>query len=61
MIEGVNLRYSASTFVNVKMYPQYNNNITIKIKLNLKSSICSGIPFWCVCIFSKIAGISIRI
>jgi hypothetical protein len=23
---GVNLRYIVSTFVNVTMYPQYNNN-----------------------------------
>jgi hypothetical protein len=33
MMEGVNLRYIASTFVKVTMYPLYNNMI-IKIKLN---------------------------
>jgi hypothetical protein len=32
MIEEVNLRYIVSTFVNVTMYPQYNNNMLIKIK-----------------------------
>jgi hypothetical protein len=34
MMERVSLRYIASTFVNVTMYPQYNNNMTMKIKLN---------------------------
>jgi hypothetical protein len=27
---GVNLRYVVRTFVNVTMYPQYNNNMIIK-------------------------------
>jgi hypothetical protein len=26
MMEGVNLRYIVSTFINVPMYPLYNNN-----------------------------------
>jgi hypothetical protein len=30
MVEGVNLRHMVSTFVNVTVYPQYNNNILIK-------------------------------
>jgi hypothetical protein len=31
MMEGVNLRYIVSTFVNVTMYLQYKNNMLIKI------------------------------
>jgi hypothetical protein len=30
MMEGVNLRFFVSTFVNVTMYPQYDNNMIIK-------------------------------
>jgi hypothetical protein len=30
MLEGVHLRYIVSTFVNVTMYPQYNNNMIIR-------------------------------
>jgi hypothetical protein len=32
MMDEVNLRYTVSTFVNVTMYPQYSNNMIIKIK-----------------------------
>jgi hypothetical protein len=31
MMEGVNLRCIVSTFVNITTYPQYNNNMLIKI------------------------------
>jgi hypothetical protein len=31
MMEGVNLRYIVSTFINVTMYSQYNNNLIIKM------------------------------
>jgi hypothetical protein len=35
IMEGMNLRYIVSTFVNVMMYPQYNNEmIVIIIKEN---------------------------
>jgi hypothetical protein len=30
------LRYTVRTFVNVTMYPQYNNNMLIKIKVKGK-------------------------
>jgi hypothetical protein len=36
MMEGVNLRYIVSTFVNVTMYPQYNNNMIIKNEIKKK-------------------------
>jgi hypothetical protein len=32
MMDKVNLRYIVNTFINVTMYPQYNNNMLIKIK-----------------------------
>jgi hypothetical protein len=35
MMEGVNLRHTGSTFVNVTMYPQYNNNMLIKNKIKI--------------------------
>jgi hypothetical protein len=38
MMEGVNLRYIVSTFVNVTMYPQYNDKIHIKLKIILKKN-----------------------
>jgi hypothetical protein len=40
MMEVVNLaKIYCHTFVNAAMYPQYNNNMIIKIKLNLKINI----------------------
>jgi hypothetical protein len=32
MMEGVNLIYIVSNFVNITMYLQYNNNMVIKRK-----------------------------
>jgi hypothetical protein len=49
MMEGVNLRYIVSTFLNVTMYPQYNNML-IKIKKPL-----SRILKWSKWSFKKIA------
>jgi hypothetical protein len=42
MVEGMNLRNIVRTFVNVKIYPQYNNNMIIKMKFNEKNAL-SGI------------------
>jgi hypothetical protein len=36
MMEGVNLRSIVSTFVNVTMYLQHNNNMLIKTKIKRK-------------------------
>jgi hypothetical protein len=36
MMEGVNLCYIISTFVNVTLYPHCNNNVIIKNKLKVK-------------------------
>jgi hypothetical protein len=33
MIEGVNLRYLISTFINVTMYPQSKDNVLTKTKI----------------------------
>jgi hypothetical protein len=40
IVEGVNLRYIVSTFVNVTMYSQYNNNMIIKKALTKQKKSC---------------------
>jgi hypothetical protein len=42
MMEVVNLRYILSTFGNVTMYPQFNNNMLIKIEIKKKNKVSSG-------------------
>jgi hypothetical protein len=41
-MEGGDLRHIVSTFINVTMYPQYNNNMLIKSLKNVLQRILAG-------------------
>jgi hypothetical protein len=46
MMEGVNLTYIVSIYVNITMYPLYNYYILIKTQVNLTININAKVINW---------------